>query len=108
MIRIVGPKASRNVSSGLRPVSGGSALSTTPLLCRSFVSSSVLTNVGTCVLKWSTSLVSFAPCGLYGVFSLRVPSIVSPLEEISLTLPCSTCWRKNGLYGTCVEPRAGR
>ena len=64
MMRIVGPNASRKVSSGLRPVSGGSAFSTTPLLCRSFVSSSVLTNVGTWVLKWSTSLLSFAPSAL--------------------------------------------
>jgi hypothetical protein len=34
---------------------------------------------------------------------LSSPATVSPVEEILLTLPCSTCSRNSGLYGIRAE-----
>jgi hypothetical protein len=50
-----------------------------------------LAKVGTSVLK------RFALSSLYLTSRRKSPSTVSPLEEISLTLPLRTCSRKTGV-----------
>src|SRR3954470_13738408 len=101
--RIVGPKPRKSVARNERPLSGGSALTTTPLPSSCFVRFVVSTNDGTSVLKRSTLVAFFSPDGVKLAFFLRSPWIVSPCEEISCTLPAWTCLRKNGEYGTCVR-----
>src|SRR3954471_2720801 len=98
--RIVGPKPRNSVARNERPLSAGSALTTTPLDSSCFVRSVVSTNDGTSVLNRST-VFALPPGGVKLAFFLRSPWIVSPREEISCTLPALTCWRKNGEYGIC-------
>ena len=98
--RIVGPKKRSRLCHQGEPVWRGCALTTTPLLWRSFESSSLLAKAGISVLKRSLGFESLC-CS----FCLNVPWIAVPFEVISLTLPSRTCWRKNGLYGT--RGRAG-
>src|SRR4051812_40338291 len=98
--RIVGPKPRNRVARNERPLSAGSALTTTPLDSSCFVRSVVSTNDGTSVLKRST-FFALPPGGVYVADFLRSPWIVSPRAEISWTLPALTCWRKNGEYGIC-------
>src|SRR3954469_9799672 len=100
--RIVGPNPRNRVARNERPLSAGSALTTTPLDSSSFVSSVVSTKDGTSVLKRST-VFALPPGGVKVAFFLRSPWIVSPREEISCTLPALTCCRKNGEYGICVR-----
>src|SRR3954471_15043889 len=100
--RIVGPKPRNSVARKDRPLSAGSALTTTPLDSSCFVRSVVSTNDGTSVLKRST-FFALPPGGVNDASFLRSPWIVSPCEEISETLPALTCWRKNGEYGICVR-----
>ena len=87
--RIVGPKPRNSVARKERPLSAGSALTTTPLLSSCFVRSVVSTNDGTSVLKRST-LFAFPPGGVNVAAFLRSPWIVSPRDEISWTLPALT------------------
>src|SRR3954471_6455093 len=101
--RIVGPKPRNSVERNDRPLSMGSALTTTPLDSSCLVRFVVSTNDGTSVLKWSTLVAFFSPDGVNFAFFLRSPWIVSPCEEISWTLPACTCCRKNGEWGTCVR-----
>src|SRR4051794_7968505 len=98
--RIVGPKPRNSVARNERPLSAGSALTTTPLLSSCFVRSVVSTNDGTSVLNRSTDR-ALPPGGVKLAFFLRSPWIVSPREEISCTLPALTCCRKKGEYGIC-------
>ena len=88
--RIVGPNENRIVSSSERLL-GGSALIVTSCSVSSCESSSSLANVGISVSK----PVALSP--LYLTSFLNSPWTVSPLEEISLTLPSRTCSRKVGL-----------
>src|ERR671933_395768 len=96
------PKPRMSVARNERPLSGGSALTTTPFDSSCLVRFVVSTNDGTSVLKRST-LVAFSPGGVKVAFFLRSPWIVSPCDEISWTLPAWTWLRKNGEYGTCVR-----
>src|SRR3954454_5919937 len=100
--RIVGPKPRKSVARKERPLSAGSAFTTTPLVSSCFVRSVVSTNDGTSVLKRSTSF-ALPPGGVNVAFFFRLPWIVSPCDEISSTLPAFTWLRKNGEYGTCVR-----
>jgi hypothetical protein len=52
-----------------------------------------LAKVGTSVVKFTVR--SASPGG--SIARLNSPEIVSPREEISLTLPASSCSRKNGV-----------
>ena len=93
--RRVGPKNSRRLCHHGDPVSSGWALTITPLLWRSFDSEVLSANAGISVRKRVVGLES-----LYVSGSLNEPWIAVPLDVICSTLPCRTCWRKNGLYGT--------
>src|SRR5215207_3869528 len=100
--RIVGPKPRKMVASSERPSSGGSALTTTSSDSSTRVSPWVSTNDGTCVSNLLTRTA--LPFGGRNVARfLRLPWIVSACEEISSTLPASTCCRKKGEYGTCAR-----
>ena len=90
-IRIVGPKENRIVWSSERLL-GASALMTTFFSVSSWESWVSSAKVGTSVSK----LVALSP--LYLTSFLNSPWIVSPLEEISLTLLSRTCVRKVGLW----------
>src|SRR4051794_33657230 len=96
--RIVGPKPRNSVARNDRPLSGGSALTTTPLFSSCWVRFVVSTNDGTSVLKRST-VFALPPGGVNFAGFSRSPWIVSPREEISWTLPACTWSRKNGEYG---------
>src|SRR3954465_8613271 len=100
--RIVGPKPRKSVARNERPLSAGSALTTTPLVSSCFVRSVMSTNDRTSVLKRSTSF-ALPPGGVNVAFFFRLPWIVSPWDEISSTLPAFTWLRKNGEYGICVR-----
>src|SRR3954453_15696183 len=100
--RIGGPKPRNSVARNERPLSAGSALTTTPLDSSCLVRSVVSTNDGTSVLNRST-VFALPPGGVKLASFLRSPWIVSPREEISCTLPALTCCRKNGEYGIWVR-----
>src|SRR3954453_3254464 len=96
----VGPKPKISVCQSGVPVSSGLALTVTFLssISRSRPSSA---NDGRSVSKLS-SLRALPSSGLYVVFLRKSPWIESPWEVTSLTLPCSTCSRKN-VYGTLIR-----
>src|SRR5947209_3480626 len=56
---------------------------------------------GTSVLKRVTSTAFLSPGGSYLALLRSCPSIESPFEVISLTLPSFSWLTKNGWYGTC-------
>jgi hypothetical protein len=90
----VGPKPKISVCQSGVPSSIGSALTVTS--SRSISSSSPSSpNDGRSVSNLS-SLFGLPPStGRYSVFFLNSPWIESPWVVTSLTLPCSTCVRKN-------------
>ncbi len=96
MISSVGPKENRIVSSSERSW-GGLAFTLTLLSSSCLASWSVLANVGTSVSKCSAS----------PTFFLKSPWTVSPLDEISFTLPFSICEMKSGVYGIRSRFSAG-
>ena len=98
--RIVGPKLNRIVSSSERSP-GGSALITTSCSSSSCDSSSSFANVGISVSR------VLALSSLYLTSLLELALTVSPVEEISFTLPLRTSWRKVGLYGTWMRFSGG-
>ncbi len=93
MISSVGSSEMRKLASSERPAVGGSALISTLFSCRIRESWSALANVGTSVVNSMFGLA--LPGG--STSRLNSPEIVSPREEISLTLPFSTCSTKVGL-----------
>src|SRR5262245_33919537 len=93
--RIVGPKKRSRLCHQGEPVSSGCALTTTPLLWRSFESASLSANAGISVLNRSDGFESRYCC-----FSKNSPWIAVPFDVIDFTWPSRTCWRKYGLYGT--------
>jgi hypothetical protein len=95
----VGPKPTRICcQSGAE--SGGRALTVTSR-CRSSSVSPSSPKAGRWVVKSVTSLAS-PTSGGYLAAALKVPSMVSPVEVISATLPACTCSRKN-VYDTVVR-----
>src|SRR5262245_11035292 len=94
-----GPKPSSNCChSGTR--SGGLALTVTFFDSRSCTNASSA-NAGRWVVKSVTCLASFSPGG-YAAGLRKSPSMLSPVDVISLTFPACTCWRKN-VYDTVVR-----
>ena len=88
--RIVGPKLNRIVWSSERSP-GGEALITTPFSSSSSDSCRSFANVGISVSR------RLALSSLYFTSCLKSPLTVSPVDEISFTLPLRTSWRKVGL-----------
>src|SRR5829696_6973815 len=95
----VGPKPTRTWVSS-ETWSGGRAFTVTPLLSSSSVSPSSPKD-GRWVVKSVTSLASPLSGGYFAVFR-KLPSMVSPVEVTSPTLPACTCSRKK-VYDTVVR-----
>ena len=85
----VGPKPTSSSATAAAPASGGLALTGTPLSPAACANSSSSPKDGRWVVKRSTcsALPSF---GGYSACFLNWPSIVSPVEVISVTLPACT------------------
>ena len=99
MISSVGPKPSSSCChTGVE--SGGRALTVTSSSSSRLVRPSS-PKAGRWVVKSVTSLAS-PSFGGYFAAALNVPSMVSPVEVISLTLPACTCSRKK-VYDTVVR-----
>jgi hypothetical protein len=62
----------------------------------SLVTAAGSTNVGTSVLNFVTVLGPASPGGSYRAPFLRLPSIESPVDVMSLTFPAFTWSTKNG------------
>ena len=88
----VGPNPSSTSTQTEVPVSGGSALITTLLVASRLSRLALSTKVGSSVLNATDGLPLIPDGG--GVFCLKSPSIVLPVDVICFTLPSVTCcWK---------------
>ncbi len=100
--RSVGPKLKSSVWRSERGSSGGFAFTTTRFEIRR-PSSPSSANAGRSVSNFALGFgSSLAPGFRYETARLKEPSIVSPRELTSATLPAATCWRKY-VYGTATR-----